>query len=929
MKKLFVLFFLLLVCLTYSFAINTTTRYTHTYVDENGVIWHYIIYNNEALLSGRISGCGENVSVPRKVSDGAKNYTVTAICGNWFIYEDGSENWPYFPNTGVDFTEQVFGYSEDANIKKLFIPNTVRIVGSLPSMAEIEMESSEPPLGYKGDFEVIINNFLGIIKVPSASVASYRNATGWHLVASKIISSNAQTNYDIISTAKDASSGIYEKIEEDNLLNVISLKVTGSINSYDFFVLRTKMLNLRHLDLSDANIVANDYKYYENYCSKDNTITPYCLYTLFSIKLPRSIVSIEGPFGIGNITKEVVMYEGLKYIGPNSFSNYSFDELVLPNGLETIANDAFYNTKVENLILPEGLKTIGARAFYRNSAKNIAFPSTLIEIGNDAFAGCNDKKISLPTSLIKIGQGAFEGCPSLEELRIPSSVKEIGNNAFSGCPSLNNIYTYTIEPTTINQNTFDFRDVDVLHVPSTSYYNYYWHTQWGQFKHFVSFDDSYEYFYLNNDYTLDDNTGRIDGEPDADLNPGSGLIVEGNEDQDLDDVHVIDDGTSSGSIIGDGNIDANNLFFEKTIKKNQWYFFCFPYRIKIADIQCEGNWVFRWYDGEERANNGYGGWKHMPIAQEYLEPNQGYIFRCDRNTTLQIPVEKAQYGKFSGNDEQIALNHYPSSNAEDASWNFMGQPYPCYYDIDETNFDGPITVWNGTSYETVRPGDDEYQLSPFEGYFVQKPLGQSTMEFDSDGRHTYQQWDAIVEKKQQAPRRSPAQTGRYLINLTLTDGMTIDKTRVVYNEKCTTDYEIGTDAAKFMSDGVTQLYSLDTKQVRYSINERPMGEVCLGYVAPNAGTMIISGKRMDADVMLRDNQTGEVFDLSNGAYTFTTEAGTFDQRFTLLLAKSATGIKTVKADGEQSLIYTVDGKRVSETKTNQLYIKEGKKLINK
>jgi hypothetical protein len=259
----------------------------------------------------------------------------------------------------------------------------------------------------------------------------------------------------------------------------------------------------------------------------------------------------------------------------------------------------------------------------------------------------------------------------------------------------------------------------------------------------------------------------------------------------------------------------------------------------------------------------------------------------------------------------------------------MGQPYPCYYDIDETNFDGPITVWNGTSYETVRPGDDEYHLSPFEGYFVQKPVGQSTMEFDSDGRHTYQQWDGIVAQKQQVPRRSPAETGRYLVNLTLADGVTTDKTRVVYNEKCTAEYEIGTDAAKFMSDGVAQLYSLDAKQVRYSINERPMGEVSLGYVAPNAGTMTISGKRMDADVMLRDNQTGETFDLSNGEYTFTTEAGTFEQRFTLLLANGATGIKTAKAEGEQSPIYTVDGKRVTETKANQLYIKEGKKLINK
>ena len=70
----------------------------------------------------------------------------------------------------------------------------------------------------------------------------------------------------------------------------------------------------------------------------------------------------------------------------------------------------------------------------------------------------------------------------------------------------------------------------------------------------MDFDEPYEYFYINNDYTLDDNTGRIEGvededthevtPPDADLNEGSGLIVEGDEDQDLDDVHHHHNGNS-------------------------------------------------------------------------------------------------------------------------------------------------------------------------------------------------------------------------------------------------------------------------------------------------------------------------------------------------------------------------------------------------
>lgn len=447
----------------------------------------------------------------------------------------------------------------------------------------------------------------------------------------------------------------------------------------------------------------------------------------------------------------------------------------------------------------------------------------------------------------------------------------------------------------------------------------------------AAFDEPYQYFYINNDYKLDDDTGRIDGEPDADLNPGSGLIVEGNEDQDLDDVHVKEDDDMGGSIIGYGNISANGLYFDIDIKKNKWYFFSFPYRIRLADIVCGGSWVFRIYDGEERANNGYGGWQHMPIEAEYLEPGQGYIFRCNANTTLEIPVEKTQFGKFDGNDCHHNLATYAAEGRpEDASWNFLGNPYPSYFDIEETGYDGPITVWNGTGYESVRPGDDNYHLRPFEAFFVQKPSNKETMDYDADGRHTYQQWDGIVAKKNLAARRAQgAERTRNLINLVLTAGTDTDKTRVVFNEKSAVDYEIGTDAAKFIATDKPQLYTIDAKQVRYAINERPEGEVRLGYVATQAGEMTISAKRMDKAVVLYDKETGITTDLSIANYTFKTEAGTFNQRL-MLMSGATTGINNqLKDSKDDAPAYTLDGKRVEDTNSRQIYIQNGKKIIGK
>ena len=159
----------------------------------------------------------------------------------------------------------------------------------------------------------------------------------------------------------------------------------------------------------------------------------------------------------------------------------------------------------------------------------------------------------------------------------------------------------------------------------------------------------------------------------------------------------------------------------------------------------------------------------------------------------------------------------------------------------------------------------------------------------------------------------------------------MDKTRVVYNESCTTGYDLGADAAKFITSDVPQLYSLDSRQTRYAINERPEGEVQLGFVATKKGNLTIAAKRMDKAVVLRDNVTGSIFDLTNGEYTFSTEAGTFNDRF-VLLTGNITSISTVKqdnADNNDAPTYTLDGKPVKEMRANRLYIKDGQKVIKK
>ena len=52
----------------------------------------------------------------------------------------------------------------------------------------------------------------------------------------------------------------------------------------------------------------------------------------------------------------------------------------------------------------------------------------------------------------------------------------------------------------------------------------------------------------------------------------------------------------SSSIIGNGNITAKKVYFDLSLQANCWYFMSFPFKVRISDIICKGNWIFRYYE---------------------------------------------------------------------------------------------------------------------------------------------------------------------------------------------------------------------------------------------------------------------------------------------------------------------------------------------
>lgn len=604
----------------------------------------------------------------------------------------------------------------------------------------------------------------------------------------------------------------------------------------------------------------------------------------------------------------------------------------LPKNLDRLApthresGNIFYHCRyLETIEIPAGVRQIPERSFEGcDRLREVTFHEGLERIGQNAFAGCDSlKTVSLPTTLVQ-ADAAFSGCDNLYQIVCLGMAPPVFRQY--------DLFGYELGSSTEYIDAFMKRRLLVS--PKGS--NYALTQGWNRFQKFAWTDSWPKDIRVNTEWNLlselpqnkpnvtlavgMDNASQFWYAGRMSVNSGSNTLSLGTFNIEQD---AIENGINEYyDRENRWNVKPNNtrdicwptLLTQSPMRADtvratlrwhgwsvdwghsapKWSFSSLPFDCKVGDLRVTRGgknlqYSIMKYSGLLRSKAQFNEVWIKQTNDSVIHAGEGFIIAVGWDTladpyadlTFTAINNEHKNRLFTTDDVSMTLKQYTAAAACDRSWNFIGNPYPCFYSTKYLDPAAPFVVYDRDNrrYQVYSPIDDDYVLRPFEGFFIQKPLGYDEIDFPRYGRfQTIAEYEAWKNSLQYASRRAQRQN-REVHNIHLSG---IDQCRLVACPEASADYEAGIDATKFPQfDGdYTLLYIIGQDDTRYAISEQPFGEgdtLRLGLIIAEDGDYTLAA---DSTLTLIDRETGTSTILSQ-PYTFQAKQGEYNARFAI------------------------------------------------